>query len=658
MEPVINQRTLFLLLISIGLITFPHVFHVPVPVISFFFFLLIWRFIGVWRPDYLPNKWLVFLLLLTGIGILFIMHQGVFGRDAGTAVFVTALGLKLLEIKNQRDLYLITYLAFIVAASQFLYLQNILMAGYILLVCISLLGTLICINSGSLTNAQSLNSAAKILFQAIPLMVIIFIFFPRVEAPRWSFLQDNNKAKMGLSDILEPGSISELGMSDERVFRAKFTGKIPPPQLRYWRGPVLSFTDGKRWQPTNSVYFKQFLDKVSFQGEPYQYKILMEPQTNNWVFGLDLAASFNRSLYENGNHQLLTAMPVFRRAEYAITSYAQYNTGFITKTELLDNLQLPKQQVGNKIHALVAQLSGFDSSPEKFIKNVFTHFRQQDFYYTLRPPLMGDKPIEAFLFDERAGFCGHYATAFVYLMRVAGVPARVVTGYQGGEYNETGGFIEVRQANAHAWAEVWLSGKGWVRYDPTTAVAPERIMQDVNIEQQIANNAVSFASGQFDSQALSFLKMARQLWSSADYRWHRWIINYDRKNQLSLLSGFGINTLKSMLYWLFGLAAIITTVLALALFHKQRPNLDQAQIYYAKACKKLTKKGLKRQDSEGANDFANRVSAKYPQLKESFSHITQLYVQIRYGKGAGKLKLQQLKASASAFLVRNAHEIT
>ncbi len=646
----INQRTLTFLLVSLGLITFPHVFHVPVPIISFFFFLLIWRFIGVWWPDYLPNKWLVFLLLLSGIGLLFILHQGVFGRDAGTAVFVTALGLKLLEIKSQRDLYLITYLAFVVAASQFLYLQNILMAGYILLVCISLLATLICINSQHLTHFQSLKVAAKILFQALPLVVIIFIFFPRIEAPRWSFLQDSNTAMTGLGDTLEPGSISQLGVSGERVFRAKFSGEIPPPELRYWRGPVFSYTDGKRWKQTQNTYFKNFLDKITFQGEAYQYKILMEPQAKNWVFGLDMPADFKRPLYKNGNHQLLTSMPVNKRAEYTLASYAQYNTGYITKTELVDNLQLPKRP-GKRIRDLIAQLSGTDNSPETLINNLFAHFRENDFYYTLKPPLMGDNPIETFLFDARAGFCGHYATAFVYLMRVAGVPARVVSGYQGGEYNEVGGFIEVRQANAHAWAEIWISGKGWVRYDPTTAVAPERILQDVNIDQQIADNAVSFISGQFDSKAFSFFKIARNLWSSADYSWQRWIINYDHKHQLNLLSGLGIDTLKSMVYWLSGLVFLIITVLALILFHRQRPNLDQAQIYYAKACLQLTKMGLVRQNNEGANDFAKRVNARLPQLKESFENITQLYVKIRYGKEPGKLNLQQLKASASAFRV-------
>ncbi len=650
MEQTLNQRTIIFLLVSIGLMTFPHVFHVPMPIISFFFLLLIWRFIGVWRPEYLPNQLLVFLLLLSGIGLLIIMHQGVFGRDAGTAVFVIALGLKLLEIKSQRDLYLISYLAFIVAASQFLYLQNILMAGYTLLVCISLLGTLVCINSQSLTNFQSLKVAGKILIQALPLMIIMFILFPRVEAPRWSFLQDNNTAMTGLSDTLEPGSISQLGMSGDRVFRAKFTGKIPPPQQRYWRGPVFSYTDGKKWTQTKNTYFKKYLDKVQFLGEAYQYKILMEPQIKNWVFGLDMPAIYEWPLHDNGNHQLLTSESPAKRAEYTITSYANYNTGYITKTELNDNLQLPREPE-DRIKELVTQLEGFNAPPEKFINNLFAYFRQNNFYYTLIPPLMEDNPIETFLFDARAGFCGHYATAFVYLMRVAGIPARIVGGYQGGTYNETGGFIEVRQANAHAWAEVWLAGKGWVKYDPTTAVAPDRVEQDVNIEQQIANNAVSFAPVQLDSQTLSYLKMVRNLWSSVDYSWNRWIINYDRKHQLSFLSKFGINSLKAMLYWLIGLIAMVTILLAIYMFRKHTPSLDKAQIYYAKACKKLTKVGLIRHDTEGANDFADRVNAKAPQLKDSFTHITQLYVKIRYGKQIEKLNLEKLKASATAFRV-------
>jgi len=649
MQQTLNTRTLKFLLISIGLITLPHIFHVPIPIISFFFALLIWRFIGIFRPEYLPNQAWIFLLLLSGVGLLIIMHQGVFGRDAGTAVFVTALGLKLLEIKTQRDLYLITYLAFIVAASQFLYLQNVLMGGYILLVCISLLGTLIAINSGNMSHYRAIKTAGKILLQAMPLMIILFIFFPRLVSPRWSFLQNTDKSLTGLSDTLEPGSISQLGMSGELVFRAKFSGKIPKQTERYWRGPVFSYTDGKQWKPSHNHYFQRHLDKVQFSGTAYEYQLLMEPQNKNWVFALDLPALYQSPLHENGVHQLLTSEPPNKRAEYSITSYTHYNTGYITQIEYSENLQIP-QPPSQKIKQLIEQLGGFKSAPEPFIRNVFKYFRDEQFYYTLMPPLMQENPIETFLFDTKAGFCGHYATAFVYLMRVAGIPARVVGGYQGGTYNETGKFIEVRQANAHAWTEVWLQSKGWVRYDPTTAIAPERIEHDVNIEQQLANNVVSFAPIQLDSQTISWMRQARSLWSSVDYSWQRWIINYDRANQLNFLSGLGIKTLTTMLYWLMGLLAIVTLILAITVFRKPKQKLDKAQQYYQKACKKIASSGLVRSASETPSCFLQRIK---PQLAEpnrqQFVMITALYLQLRYGKFPNKQALAKLKDAVDKY---------
>ncbi len=649
MNPNISARTLIFLLSSIGLMTLPHVLHVPLPLISFFFLLLGWRFIGIFKPAYLPSQIIVFCLLLSGIGLLIFMHQGVFGRDAGTAVFITALGLKLLEIKSERDLYLITYLAFIVAASQFLYLQNLFMAVYILLVTISLLGTLLCINSGSLGNTASIKKAGSILLQALPLMAVLFIFFPRIEAPRWSFLQDNNQAITGLSDSLEPGSISQLGLSGDIVFRAKFTGKIPENNQRYWRGPVFSYTDGKRWTASRNRRFKHYLDKVTFSGEAYHYKLLMEPQAKNWVFALDMPAAFEFPLHENGVHQLLTSKSFSQRAEYPISSYAQYNTGYITKVEYRENLQLTPQPA-ERIDELVAQLGGFDDDPEQFIKNLFQHFRENKFQYTLMPPALPNKPIETFLFDTQAGFCGHYATAFTYLMRVAGIPARIVTGYQGGIYNETGKFIEVRQANAHAWSEVWIQGKGWVRYDPTTAIAPERINNDVNIEQQISNNSISFAPIQLDSQTVSLLKSMRSLWSSMDYSWHRWIINYNRRNQLDFLSKLGIHNILSLLYWLIGSIAFISLILAAYLFKKDRIKRDKTQHYYWQACQKLVPLKLIKAQYEGAEDFAKRVDATAPEFKAQFQIITTLYIQLRYGNiKQQKLLIQQLKQAVKQF---------
>jgi len=635
----------------------PHFLHIPLAIMSFFFGLLIWRFIGIWRPHYLPSPLIIFCLLLLGIGLLVFMHSGLFGRDAGTMVFITALGLKLLEIKTQRDLYLISYLAFIVAASQFLYLQNIFMAAYIILVSVSLLAALLSINSGTLSNSQALKKAGVILLQALPLMVVIFIFFPRIELPRWSFLDDNNQAITGLSDSLEPGSISQLGLSDKLVFRAKFTGEIPKPAQRYWRGPVFSYTDGKRWTPSKNTYFKRYLDKVTFTGTAYQYKLLLEPQAKNWVFALDMPAKYPEFLQKNTVHQLITQQAFHKRAEYSISSYAEYNTGYLTKTEYKDNRQLlPKPS--QRIMALVTELGGFDKSPEAYSQAIFQYFRQNKFYYTLFPPLLKEKPIENFLFQSRAGFCGHYATAFTYLMRVAGFPARVVTGYQGGFYNETGDFIEVRQANAHAWSEIWIQGKGWVRYDPTTAIAPERIENDVNIEQQMSNNAVSFAPVQLDSKTLSFLKSAKQLWSSVDYRWQSWIINYTRKNQLNFLSGLGIATWIALFYWFLGSVVVISLLLALYILRKQRIAVSPIQKYYAQACQKLTRLGLIKRPTEGADDFLHRVKQSASKVvSDDFQEITHIYQQVRYeNKSQDKVLLMRIKRLVKRFSIASGNE--
>ena len=328
-----NKSILIFLLSSIGLIVFPHIGHIPIGVFAFFYLLLSWRFIGIWKQNWLPNKLIVFFLTVCGLALLYSQHQGVLGRDAGTRLFVTALALKLLEIKSERDLYLITYLAFIVAASQFLYEQSLLMAAYILFVCCVLLATLVCINSRKPQTGPALKTASIIIIQAIPIAVVLFILFPRVEAPKWLLFNEEHQARMGLTDSMEPGSISNLGISGELVFRVKFIGAMPPPEQRYWRGPVLTHTDGKRWTQIKDMRFGLFSDKPVFKGPPYQYTLLMEPQDKNWVFALDMSAEFPLPLNRNANYQLISSENLDKRAEYKITSYPNYNTGYITRTE-------------------------------------------------------------------------------------------------------------------------------------------------------------------------------------------------------------------------------------------------------------------------------------------------------------------------------------
>lgn len=647
MPPEINNRVLIFLLSSIGLITLPHVENVPVPIFAFFATMLIWRFVAVWKKNWLPHKIIIFLLLCSGLILMFSQYRSILGRDAGTSLFVLAMGLKLLEIRTPRDIYLVTYLAFIIASSLFLYEQSILMAAYILFVCCVLLATLVTINSEKPQTLIALKKSATIIAQALPIAAVLFVLFPRVEAPRWMLFKNDSQQKLGLNDTLEPGSISDLGLSPELVFRVKFKGDIPPPGQRYWRGPIYSYTDGKRWTHNSEFNINPFLDTPRFRGKAYQYTLLMEPQNQNWVFALDMPAKFSTNLQQNGTYQLLSLEPPNTRAEYQITSYPDYNTGQISTGEYAENLQLPNDSVSPEINDLVKKLHGFDQPPEAFIRALLEYFRKEDFHYTLKPPLMEEKPIETFLFKTRYGFCSHYATAFVYLMRVAHIPARVVGGYQGGEINKVGDFLEVRQADAHAWAEVWLENKGWVRFDPTSAVAPERVEQGVNVERQVASQEVDFSP--IVSGDASWLKQARQMWQTVDYSWQRWVINYDRSNQSEFLSSFGINDLRTMLYTMLYIITFITAVLAWFLLKNNRRHADKVVLIYDEFCQKLAKAKLERRSNEGARDFASRACASLPEYSEQINAITDLYLRLRYGKNPAPQLYQQLTQAVTRF---------
>jgi protein-glutamine gamma-glutamyltransferase len=647
-NPAHNKNILIFLLSSIGLIVLPHVYHLHMAVFGFFSLLLAWRFISIWNPARLPNGPALLFLTVCGLAILYSQHRGILGRDGGTSLFVIALGLKLMEIKSERDLYLVNYLAFIVAASQFLYAQSILMAVYILFVCGVLLATLVFINSYVALAATAVKKAAVIIAQAVPMMIVVFILFPRVEAPKWLTINDGHQKKSGLSDTMEPGSITDLGMSDELVFRVKFTGAIPPPKQRYWRGPVLTQTDGKKWTQANDLSYQQYLDRLTYSGTPYQYTLMMEPQGRNWVFALDMPADFPNELRLNANYQMIASDDLDKRTEYKLKSYPTYNTGYITKTEYQHARQLPSAP-SDKIKKLVTQLHGFDSAPEFFIKQLLNHFRKEDFHYTLTPPRMEKNPVETFLFETRHGFCSHYASAFVTLMRVANIPARVVTGFQGGEFNAVGNFLEIKQADAHAWAEVWLDKRGWVRFDPTAAIAPERIEKNIDINRLEPGGLINYASSSTGLAAFDLLKQASQILGHADYNWQRWIINYNNANQASFLSSFGIADFKTMLYWMMALVGIITAILSIFLLYQRPKPLDRALIAYNRFLKKIAKAGLRKNSGEGARDFAERIKPKLPEQAANIEQITVAFIEQRYGSKPTEKGFKQLDRIVNLF---------
>ncbi|WP_445372153.1 transglutaminase TgpA family protein [Methylomonas sp. HW2-6] len=638
-----SSRLLWFISGSIGLITLPHAWHVPPLLIGFFGLAWLWRLLAISRPDWLPNRLALFGLTLAGIGLVYSQHRGIFGRDAGTALFVVALGLKLLEIQGKRDVYVIVYLAFIVAATQFLYEESILMALYIVLVCAVLLATLITQNSVSPQTVPALKTAAALILQSLPIAMVLFVLFPRLEAPRWSWLDADNQAKSGLSDTLEPGSIAELSLSPELVFRVKFDGDLPPPTQRYWRGPVYSLFDGSAWKAAPALFRAANPDQPVFSGKTYAYTLMMEPQKQNWVFALELPSTFSAGLRRNELYQLTTNKDPGDRAEYRISSTPVYNTGDINPAESRENLQLPGKP-SEQIRNLIAQLRGGETSPEVLIANLMQHFHRENFRYTLNPEPMPEHPVDTFLFERRAGFCSHYATAFVYLLRAAEIPARVVGGYQGGRFNTLGGFLEIRQADAHAWAEVWLDGKGWVRFDPTAAIAPERIEQSVNVDLQIASGAVNFSPIQLDANTLTWLQRSRQLWQNVDYQWQRWVINYDTANQQALLQSLGIDDFVKLGYWLVLSVGGLGGVLAWRLLRPNRRRRDPVLLAYRQFCDKLRQAGVDFGPGDGPQTLAQRAKIARPDLADAIERIATVFIRLRYEPCTAAEDLQVLKA--------------
>jgi transglutaminase-like putative cysteine protease len=646
-----QRNVLIFLLASIALIALPHLDHTPKPVIIFFYLILGWRFLAIWKPNGLPGFTLLFVLTLSGIGLLYNQHQGILGRDAGTHLFMTALALKCMEIKKEKDIYLITYLTFIVAASQLLYEQSLGMAAYALSAVSLLLAVLVRTASRPLPIRQALKIASKISIQSMPIALVIFVFFPRVEAPRWLQFDEKNYAKSGLSDYLEPGSISNLGMSDDLVFRVKFSGEVPPPSLRYWRGPVMTYTDGKRWTQSKYSDTGKKSKAPSGTGLPYRYTLLMEPQAKNWVFAMDMPIGYSAPLDQNGYYQLITSGNPENRAEYEIMSYPDYNTGAISLAEYQESTQLPVEP-SKRIKSLVEQLQGFEAPPETFIRQVFNYFVKANFRYTLTPPRLDQDPIDTFLFETRSGFCSHYASAFVYLMRVAHIPARVVTGYQGGSINEIGRFLEIRQKDAHAWTEVWLENKGWVRFDPTAVIVPERLERNVDADQLEPGGEISFIVGRSDAGWIrDWLKQTGLLWGSVEYSWQRWVINYNSGSQSRFLSSFGIDDVKSMVFWMTAIIAVLTALYGAILFQRSTNPSDQALRFYARYCNKLAKKGLIRNVGEGAKDFAERAKVKLPEHSADIEFITSLFIELHYGRKPTEESLHQFIRLTSRFRI-------
>ena len=649
----IEPRLLWLA-VGINLAVMPHYTRLPVWISLLFLGLSLSRLAlpgAQARPSsatLLPQlgKILIGLAIITGI---LISYGTLVGLDASVALLIALAGLKFLESRQQRDYYISVYIALFIVLTGFLYSQGIPMAVYMFLVVIFLVAVLISLNDSDavLDTRRRLAAAGVIVLQALPIMLVMFLLFPRVAGPLWGLPRDANRALSGLSDEMAPGTISQLTLSDKIAFRVKFAGRVPDQSLLYWRGPVLWRTDGVKWiqdRPRRSA------SVVTHQGAPVKYTVTLEPTNQNWLFGLEMPDAAPENAIFTHDMQIRTRRPVRNITSYSLESYPDYRYRLDDPAELSLALQLPQ---GHHPRALALGRSWREAglSGAEIVQRALRMFNTGDFYYTLNPPKYLHDSVDEFLFDGRRGFCEHYAAAFVVLMRAAGVPARVVTGYQGGTLNTIDDYLVVRQRDAHAWAEVWLAGQGWTRVDPTSAVAPARIME--GIETALPDSIIDVPLGlQQNPMMRSLWRQLRNTYDAINNAWNQWVLSYDSKRQRGIFIHFGMKEVnwKGLTLWLVCATGLVLLLVSLWLFRRSTPGTDPVRELYDKFCARLAVVGIRRRITEGPADFAVRAGGLRADLQQSINEISGLYVSVRYGGEARAL--DPLRERVGAFRPR------
>ncbi|GLR28551.1 Transglutaminase-like superfamily protein [Psychrobacter pacificensis] len=659
-------------------VVLPHAAHLPIWLIGFAAISIIAQLprlksrlkkLSHLKRVYQSMQMLGFLLGLVG---LWLTYNTAFGLDMGVAFLVLCLASKLWELYKRRDAYVVLNLSLFVLAALFLMDQGLLTTLEVVLGAVIVLLAFIALNDDSNARGDGrLRTLGVLGIGALPLLVVLFLFFPRLP-PLWSVQLSGQQATTGVSDSMSPGDFANLGQSTELAFRVEFGDERPPQQQLYWRGLVFSDFDGVTWRPSNQVSqwstrsqaptwiqnaFATVPEQV--QAAPTRYQIILEPTQQNWLFGLDYPFSQQPDINITSNFTLSKDQPVTQQLRYDVLQFAPMRIDpVLTEASRRLNLALPAE--GNpQARALAQQLfvqSGSD--PVRYMAAIERWINQTEFRYTLSPPRLNTDRIDEFLFQTKAGFCEHYSSSFTFMMRAAGIPARVVAGYQGGELSQGGDVWEVRQKDAHAWTEVWLEGQGWVRVDPTSFVAPERVEQGMNAmtQQQGAAMFGSGASAQISYQQYQMLQTLRRLSDQASYYWQKDVVGYDQDKQAdSLLKWFNISSIMQQVIWLAASAIIVMTTLVFIIWRRRRKRWHPADLPLAQLSKHVGKRDklLAREDHEGQLAWLERLASAIDSrlnddTRRHASHLTdsenpiaiqtklieikQNYRQLRYGR--------------------------
>jgi transglutaminase-like putative cysteine protease len=600
---------------------------------------IVWRLLSAQRGFKFPGVTARALLALALVAIVIVRFHTLNGLAAGTTLLLVMSGLKLLETRAPRDQFVMVGAGLFLLLAACLDRQDLARAPLYGLQAWMCCAALAVVAAPATSASGALRLAGRALLLAVPLGLLLFVFFPRLPGAFWA-IPRNDLAITGLSDTMTPGNIGQLATSYDPAFRVRFEGPAPPPQERYWRGPVLHEFDGQTWRRT--VAEMRAHTPREYLGPAYRYQVQLEASRQRWWFALDTPASApDARVVLTNDDQLVGAEPLNEPVRFEALSYTKSRA-----TQPLDSAarradtSLPPLR-NPHTHALAQELLAHAASDAALVQAALDYLRAGGFVYSLEPERLGPDAVDDFLFRTRVGFCGHYASAFVALMRAAGVPAHVVTGYLGGEWIPYGGYLLVRQSEAHAWAEVWLSGRGWTRVDPTAVVAPERLQRGIIdlLPQELSARARLL-------HASPWLAHLLQRWDAANAWWTSQVVKFDYDAQLDLLERLGIHTPDARyLGWAFMLA--LCGWLAIIAWHMGRgmrlARPDALARAYARLCRKLSAIAP-RAAHQGPLDFATALVQRRPDVRGSVLPLLTRYAELRYGPPAPATREEDIRA--------------
>ncbi len=586
--------------------------------------------------------------LLAAVLILSAAQFGtLIGSTAGPIVLSAFLVLKLFETESRRDAFLMFSMICFLVMSLFLFDQGLLQILFAMVSVIVLLRCLLLMHPESSAELQAeekvvrekqiqFKTAGFYLVSAIPFAIAAFFLFPRLTSPLWGSPDQFNQGKTGLSDSMTPGQLSSLALDDTPAFRVRFDGAIPTESQRYWRGPVLWNFDGETWSGSRWMNnLPAQTNELQVSGTPINYQVSLEKGYKNYLFALDVPIAGPPNSSITRDRQMFQTNSFSNAMRYRASSYLNYRLQRnATTIERNIALELPIRNNPRTIALANAWRIESQDDPNKIIQRAMTMFNREFTYSLEPPPLVGEKT-DDFLFNTKTGYCEHFSSSFVILMRAAGIPARVVTGYLGGFWNRNGGYLLVANSDAHAWAEVWLEGRGWVRIDPTSAVAPERINRGAREFSQLLSP--SWARSSWLTSIRMQVDRVRAWWNDS-------VVEFNVNKQLSILDriGFDATNWKSLGLGLLIMGAIAIALPLLFLRFRERQRRDPLRHAYQVFLNKLSKAGLTLRLHDPPLEVMHTACHTFPQNAERIRSLSQGYVFLRYAcDSANPIKIKE-----------------